>query len=58
MIYYIGHVIEIREYLDAEGNSPYAKWFDHLNVTVAVKMTTAVHLGDIARGWYQEAAGR
>jgi hypothetical protein len=30
MILY-GHMIEAREYLDAEGNSPYAKWFDRLN---------------------------
>ena len=34
---------EVREYLDAEGNSPYGKWFDRLNVTAAVKVTTAVH---------------
>ena len=34
---------EIREYLDTEGNSPYAKWFDRLNVTAAVKVATAVH---------------
>jgi putative addiction module killer protein len=34
---------EVREYLNAEGNSPYAKWFDRLNVAVAVKVTTAVH---------------
>ena len=26
-------MIEVREYLDAEGNSPYAKWFDRLNAT-------------------------
>jgi len=35
-------MIEVREYLDAEGNSPYAKWFDRLNVTAAVKVATAV----------------
>ncbi len=34
---------EVREYLDAEGNSPYAKWFDRLNVAAAVKMAAAVH---------------
>ena len=34
---------EVREYLDAEGNSPYAKWFDRLNVAAAVKVATAVH---------------
>ncbi len=36
-------MIEVREYLDDEGNSPYAKWFDHLNVAAAVKVATAVH---------------
>jgi putative addiction module killer protein len=36
-------MIEVREYLDAEGKSPYAKWFDRLNVAAAVKATTAVH---------------
>jgi putative addiction module killer protein len=92
----MGHMIEVREYLDAEGNSPYAKWFDRLNVVAAVKVTTAAHrmeqgnfsnvkgvgagvyeyridfgpgyrlyfgkdggsVGDIARGWYQEAPRR
>ena len=39
----MGHMIEVREYLDAEGNSPYAKWFDRLNVAAAVKVTTAIH---------------
>jgi putative addiction module killer protein len=37
------HMMEVREYLDAEGNSPYAKWFDRLNVAAAVKVVTAVH---------------
>jgi len=36
-------MIEVREYLDAKGNSPYAKWFDRLNVTAAVKVATATH---------------
>ena len=36
-------MIEVREYLDAEGKSPYAKWFNRLNVAVAVKVATAVH---------------
>ena len=39
----MGRMTEVREYLDAEGNSPYGKWFDRLNVTAAVKVTTAVH---------------
>jgi putative addiction module killer protein len=34
---------EVREYLDAKGISPYAKWFDRLNATAAVKVATAVH---------------
>lgn len=36
-------MIEIREYLDAEGSSPYARWFNRLNVAAAVKIATAVH---------------
>lgn len=34
---------EVREYLDDKGKSPYAKWFDHLNVAAAVKVSTALH---------------
>ena len=34
---------ELREYLDAQGSSPYAKWFDRLNVVAAVKVVKAVH---------------
>ncbi len=37
------HVIEVREYLDAKGNSPYGKWFDRLNANAAVKVTAALH---------------
>jgi len=36
-------MIEVREYLDSEGYSPYAKWFDRLNAAAAVKVATAVH---------------
>ena len=36
-------MIALREYLDTEGSSPYAKWFDRLNVAAAVKVATAVH---------------
>lgn len=35
--------IEVREYLDAKGNSPYAKWFNRLNVPAVVKVATAIH---------------
>jgi len=37
------NLTEVREYLDAKGNSPYAKWFDSLNVSAAVKVATAIH---------------
>ena len=36
-------MLEVREYLDAKGNSPYAKWFNRLNATAATKVTTAVY---------------
>ena len=36
-------MIEVREYLTGEGRSPYAKWFDRLNVVAAVKVVTAIH---------------
>jgi len=39
----MSHAAEVREYLDAKGNSPYARWFDRLNVTAAVKVATAIH---------------
>jgi putative addiction module killer protein len=35
-------MIEIREYLDAGGYSPYAKWFDRLNPQAAAKVVIAV----------------
>ena len=39
----MARVREVREYLDAEGNSPYAKRFDPLHLAAAVKVMTAVH---------------
>lgn len=37
-------MMEIKEYLDTEGNSPYAKWFGRLNVVgFAAKVAVAVH---------------
>jgi putative addiction module killer protein len=36
-------MIEVREYLDEQGRSPYGQWFDRLNVTAAVKVATAIH---------------
>ena len=35
--------MEIREYLDVGGHSPYSRWFDRLNVAAAVKVVTAIH---------------
>ncbi len=46
---------EVRECLDAGGNSPYAKWFDRLNVAAAVKVATAVHR--IEQGSFSNAKG-
>jgi putative addiction module killer protein len=35
-------VIEVREYLAADGTSPYAKWFNSLHSQAAAKVTIAV----------------
>ncbi len=35
-------VIDILEYLDANGRSPYAEWFDRLNAPAAAKVAVAV----------------
>lgn len=35
-------MIEIVEYLDASGRSPYAEWFDRLNAPAAAKVATAI----------------
>jgi putative addiction module killer protein len=35
-------MIEIREYIDQEGSSPYAKWFNRLNAQAAAKVVTAL----------------
>lgn len=34
--------IEIREYLDDRGRSPFGRWFERLNAQAAAKVTTAV----------------
>jgi len=36
------NVIEIREYIDAGGNSPFEKWFNRLNGPAAAKATIAL----------------
>src|SRR5690348_3887234 len=35
-------MIEVREYNDREGRSPYAAWFDRLNAQAAAKVATAL----------------
>jgi len=36
-------MVEVREFLGEQGSSPYAKWFNRLNSTAAVKVVTAIH---------------
>jgi putative addiction module killer protein len=35
-------MITIREYLDSNGHSPFAKWFSGLNAPAAAKVTTSL----------------
>ncbi len=35
-------MIEMREYIDARGRSPYAKWFNGLNARAAAKVAAAL----------------
>lgn len=35
-------MIKIREYIDPQGRSPYAIWFDRLNARAAAKVATAL----------------
>jgi putative addiction module killer protein len=36
------HPVEILEYLDPNGRSPYAEWFMHLNAQAAARVVVAV----------------
>jgi hypothetical protein len=36
-------MIEVKEYLDESGKSPYAKWHNRLNARAAVKVSTALY---------------
>jgi putative addiction module killer protein len=49
------NVVEIREYLDLAGRSPFAEWFDHLNAPAAAKVTTALVRPE--RGNFSNAKG-
>jgi putative addiction module killer protein len=35
--------VQVLEYLDPQGRSPYAKWFDSLNAPAAAKVATALY---------------
>jgi putative addiction module killer protein len=35
-------VIDVKEYIDAQGHSPYGKWFDRLSAQAAAKVAIAV----------------
>lgn len=35
-------VIEVREYIDEEGRSPFGRWFDGLDATAAARVRTAL----------------
>jgi putative addiction module killer protein len=35
-------VVEVREYLDLAGNSPYGRWFESLNAAAAAKVAITV----------------
>ncbi len=44
-------MIDVREYLDRQGHSPYKLWFDRLNAQAAAKVAAAVTrlaLGDMS----------
>jgi putative addiction module killer protein len=35
-------MVDVREYNDRDGRSPYAAWFNHLNAQAAAKVTTSL----------------
>ena len=36
-------VVEIREYIDDRGRSPFRRWFDHLDPVAAYRVNSALH---------------
>lgn len=55
-------MITIQEYLDTNGNSPFARWFNALNAQAALKVTTYVtriengnfsRVGSVGSGVYE-----
>ncbi len=49
------HLVEILEYLDWNGRSPYAEWFESLNAQAAAKV--AVAITRLAQGNFSNAKG-
>jgi putative addiction module killer protein len=48
-------MVEVREFLDRNGRSPYAHWFDRLNKDAATKVATA--LARMQQGNFSNAKG-
>jgi putative component of toxin-antitoxin plasmid stabilization module len=48
-------MVEVREYLDRGGRSPYAAWFDRLNREAAAKVVAA--LTRLQQGNFSNAKG-
>ena len=48
-------MVDVREYLDVAGRSPYAEWFDELNAPAAAKVAIAVTR--IAQGNFSKVKG-
>jgi putative addiction module killer protein len=48
-------VIDVREYLDPRGYSPYARWFDGLNAQAAAKV--AISVTRLAQGNFSGVKG-
>jgi putative addiction module killer protein len=48
-------MIDVREYLDRSGRSPFGAWFEHLNAQAAAKVATA--LTRIANGNFSNVKG-
>jgi putative addiction module killer protein len=48
-------MIEVREYLDLRGGSPFGDWFAHLNPRAAAKVATA--LARLAAGNFSNVTG-
>ena len=56
MCYHYGVLeIDIREYLDASGRSPFARWFEGLNAAAAARVT--VGLTRLGRGNFSNVEG-